>query len=157
MKEIFMQTLGSGFFGSILGILIAQYLKNHNNQKQSLQKAQQQMFSTYSERYSKIMSLIVKHYTKVEEESFDFKNSQQRENLTQFFLLFSELFVLHNQSLIEDSSWEIWKKSLSTQMKSLFFSEAWKYVESQIEFSDDFVIYMNHRSLIKEMKFKLVS
>lgn len=96
------------------------------------------------------MSQIVRHYTKIEEEEFDFKNDNQRENLTHFFLLFSELYTLHNKSLLEDSSWEVWNKSLSTQMKSKFFSQAWSYVNSQLDFSSEYVRFVSDKDLKKE-------
>lgn len=145
MQEIILNWLGSGFCGSLLGILFGSYLSQRQQNHFNKQKAQQAIFTTYSERYARIMSLIVKTYSKIGEEDFNKENAEQREQLAEFFLLFSEQYTLYKKGLLEKEVWEMWEQNLNRQMKSGFFCQAWCYIESQIEFSQDYTDYLDRK------------
>ena len=151
--ELFERLLSSGdFLGALLGVLLGQFLSQKHTRKTEKLKAQQEIFTEYGERYAKIMGEIVKHYTKIEDESFDFENQEQRKNTTEYFLLIADQYMLYKKDLVAPEVWKVWNSNIEKQMKCRFFKEAYVYVESQIDLPIEFNEYLELLNMPYEQK-----
>lgn len=141
MNEWISYFISPTVFAGVIGSLVAIFVKI----KMDKNEKRLQIFTRYSEKYSTLMGVIAKEGDFSRE--FSPKSERDREYSLKLFFLFSEEYYLQDAGLIEPSVWSIWKEGILKTMELVYFQGAWKFCQTQADFSGEFEKMMNSKSL----------
>lgn len=102
------------------------------------------VFTSYTERYSKIIGELPDTVNVVEESVLEDPQSNVNELTAifrQFFDLCSEEYYLRGRKLLDTKVWKLWEKGMRYHMKSKSFQAAWYRLQNE-GYDDDFKTYM---------------
>jgi hypothetical protein len=113
------------------------------------EQARLTVFTAYTQRYSNIMA-------EIPESAFDPINSilsakdltpeirnKYLSSMRLFFNLCSEEFYLHQQKLLDEKVWVLWRKGLEYHMRFPSYQDAWKVIGNHEGYDDDFKVLVS--------------